>query len=235
MNFLYKINNNTNINNTNISNTNIVISRYTNIVISRYTNKNVDFVYKINNNTNINIMIYDKENSSNLFNIPINKGHEASVYLKYIVDYYDNLTDFTFFIHDTEYSWHHSGSIVDKYKEAVISNEKYYNINDKCLWGNDKYFNKKTFNTLLEWYDEYIEEYIPISKVPNNNFFIYGYLGSAQFLVHKDLIRNLPNQFYINLYNWIITTNISSFWTSRYLEWTWHVFWVIYPKYIILS
>jgi hypothetical protein len=56
----------------------------TNIVVSRF-NKNVDFVYKINNN--INVMIYDKENPSNLFNIPINKGQEASVYLKYIIDY----------------------------------------------------------------------------------------------------------------------------------------------------
>ena len=64
----------------------------TNIVVSRY-NKNVDFVYKINNNKNINIMIYDKENDNNLLNIPFNKGNEASVYLKYIIDNYDNLTD----------------------------------------------------------------------------------------------------------------------------------------------
>ena len=41
---------------------------------------------------------------------PVNKGNEASVYLKYIIDFYDNLPEFTFFIHDEEYSWHHSGS-----------------------------------------------------------------------------------------------------------------------------
>ena len=70
-----------------------------NIVVSRYK-KNVDFVYKINNNNNINVMIYDKENLNNPLNIPVNKGNEASVYLKYIIDYYDKLTDFTFFIHD---------------------------------------------------------------------------------------------------------------------------------------
>jgi hypothetical protein len=59
----------------------------TNIVVSRY-NKNVDFVYKINNGNNINVLIYDKENSNNPLNIPVNKGNEASVYLKYIIDYY---------------------------------------------------------------------------------------------------------------------------------------------------
>jgi hypothetical protein len=71
----------------------------TNIVVSRY-NKNTDFVYKLKNDNDINIMIYDKENPNNLLNIPVNKGQEASVYLKYIIDYYDDLPTFTFFMHD---------------------------------------------------------------------------------------------------------------------------------------
>jgi len=206
-------------------------NKNTNIVISRY-NKNVDFVYKINNNKDINIMIYDKENPTNLLNIPVNKGNEASVYLKYIIDYYDELSDFTFFMHDDEYAWHHTGSIIDKYNEAVMSNKMYYNINDKCYWDQRNLIHNNTYQELLKWYSKYIEDYIPISKVPNNTDFIYGYRGSAQFLVHKDLIRNLPKEFYIKLYNWIITTELSSFWSGRYLEWTWHIFWDIYPNYI---
>ena len=58
-------------------------SNKTNIVVSRYK-KNVDFVYRINNNQNINVLIYDKENPDNPLNVPVNKGNEASVYLKYI-------------------------------------------------------------------------------------------------------------------------------------------------------
>ena len=202
-----------------------------NIDVSRY-NKNVDFVYKINNNKNINVMIYDKENVNNPLNIPVNKGNEASVYLKYIIDYYDKLTDFTFFIHDEEYSWHHSGSIIDKFNEALTSNKMYYNINDNCHWNRTNLIDKDTYNGLLEWYNKYIEDYIPISKVPNNSDFIYGYLGSAQFLVHKDLIRNLPKEFYIKIYEWIITTDLPNALSGRYLEWTWHIFWHIYPNYI---
>jgi hypothetical protein len=205
----------------------------TNIVVSRYK-KNVDFVYKINNNQNINVMIYDKENPDNPLNIPVNKGLEASVYLKYIVDYYDNLSDYTFFIHDEEYAWHHSGSIVDKYKEAVLSNKKYYNINDRLIWNQKDMIKKcegdQTYNHFMSWYDKYIEEYIHISKIPNNNDFIYGYRGAAQFLVHKDLIRKLPKQFYENIYHWIITTDLPNYISGRFLEWTWHVFWEIYPN-----
>ena len=98
------------------------MNNYTNIVVSRY-NRNVDFVYRINDNKNINILIYDKENPTNPYNVPVNRGQEASVYLKYITDYYDQLPDYTFFIHDEEYAWHHSGSIIDKYQEAIKSNK----------------------------------------------------------------------------------------------------------------
>jgi hypothetical protein len=202
-----------------------------NVVVSRY-NKNVDFAYKINNNKNINVMIYDKENLNNPLNIPVNKGNEASVYLKYIIDYYDKLTDFTFFIHDEEYAWHHSGSIIDKFNEALMSNKLYYNINDKCHWGKKNLIDKNSYNDLLKWYNKYVEDYIPISKVPNNTDFIYDYFGSAQFLVHKDLIRNLPKEFYVKIYEWIITTDLPNYVSGRYLEWTWHIFWHIYPTYI---
>jgi hypothetical protein len=203
----------------------------TNIVVSRY-NKNVDFVYKINNNKNVNVMIYDKENPNNPYNIPVNKGNEASVYLKYIIDYYDNLSDYTFFIHDDEYAWHHTGSIIDKYNEAVKSNKKFYNINDKCHYNKRNSISKDKYTLLLKWYNNYIEEYIPINKVPNYNDFIYNYYGSAQFLVHKDLIKNLPKEFYIKIYEWIITTDMPNWLSGRFLEWTWHIFWDIYPNYI---
>jgi hypothetical protein len=117
-----------------------------------------------------------------------------------------------------------------------MSNKMYYNINDKCHWNRANLIKnshgEQLFNSFMSWYSEYIEDYIPILKVPNNNDFIYGYCGSAQFLVHKDLIRNLPKEFYIKLYNWIITTELPNYFSSRYLEWTWHIFWVIYPNYI---
>ena len=79
---------------------------------------------------------------------------------------------------------------------------------------------------------DFIEEYIPFKSLPNENW-TQGYRGSAQFLVHRSLIRNLPKKFYENLYRWIINTNLSSALTGRYLEWTWHLFWYIYPKFIL--
>lgn len=55
------------------------------------------------------------------------------------------------------------------------------------------------------------------------------YRNSAQFLVHKSLITNLPLEFYDKLYNWIITTDLENAESGRFLEWTWHILWLIYP------
>ena len=200
-----------------------------NCVISRY-NKNVDWIYDFNSDNINNIFIYDKETPENLHNISANKGNEATVYLKYIIDNYENLSDFTFFVHDEEYSWHHSGSIIDKYNEAVkeiMGGKLYYNINDRCILGS--IVTNEWYDEILGWYNKYIEKYIPMNSLPNKDWTL-GYRGSAQFLVHKSLILNLPKQFYEDLYNWLITTDLTNYKTSRFMEWTWHIFWVIYPN-----
>ena len=191
-----------------------------NIVISRWKN-NTDWSEKFKDIANVKILIYDKENPKNIYNIPVNKGNEASVYLKYIIDHYDTLPDFTFFIHDEEKSWHHKGSLIDRFKEALDSKKKYYNVNNFILGSILKKFN---FKDIKKWYDKYIEKYIPMNDLPQKDW-TQNYKGSAQFLVHKSLIQKFPIKFYKDLYNWIITTKISTYQTSRWLEWTWHLFW----------
>lgn len=202
-----------------------------NIVVSRYkrdtswTEKFKQFV------PDANIMVYDKETPENPYNVPVNKGNEASVYLKYIVDYYDSLPDLTFFCHDEEFAWHHSGSIINHFEIALLSGRKYYNVNDKIILG-DIRGNDYGYKSILDWYHDFIEEYIPINSLPNPDW-TSGYRGSAQFLVHKDIIRCLPKKFYENLYTWITRTTITSAQSGRFLEWTWHLFWYIYPTLIL--
>jgi hypothetical protein len=195
-----------------------------NCVVSRYK-KNTDWVYKLKNIEKY--YIYDKENPDSELNIHVNKGNEASVYLKYIIDNYENLADFTFFIHDEEYAWHHPGSIINLFDEAVMSNKLYYNINHRCILGS--IVTNPWYNDILIWYNTYIEKYIPINNLPQKDW-TQGYRGSSQFLVHKSLITNLPLEFYANLYNWIITTDMTNNKSGRFLEWTWHIFWEIYPN-----
>jgi hypothetical protein len=199
---------------------NIVISRY-----NRDTSWSAKFVKVC---PDANIMIYDKEKPENPFNVPRNKGNEASTYLKYIVDHYDVLPEYTFFCHDEEFAWHHSGSIISHFEIACLSKKKYYNVNDKIILGNIEN-NDYGYPTVLKWYMKYIDKHIPYCDLPNKNW-TQGFRGSAQFLVHRDTIRCLPKDFYEYLYEWILNTNLSSAESGRYMEWCWHLFWYIYPE-----
>jgi len=193
-----------------------------NIVVSRYK-RDTSWLNRIQGD--VELFVYDKECPENRLNIPINKGNEASVYLKYIADNYDNLTDYTFFIHDEEYSWHHSGSITDKFKEAI--GKPYYNINDKCLWDMTymvRRYHPDWLDEFLGWYKEYVEDYVSFPITANTDW-TYNYRGSAQFMVHRDRIHLLPKIFYRRLYDWILTTNIGSIKSGRFLEWIWHIIW----------
>jgi len=202
---------------------NFRINNSIDIVVSRY-NRNTDWLSKLKK-YNTNIIVYDKENPSNIYNVPINRGNEASVYLKYIIDHYNILPDYTFFIHDEEYSWHHHGSIEERFLEAINSKQDFYNINHFNLMPYSHISEKKE---LMEWYNKYIEPYIPLNKLPNRDW-LTGYKGCAQFLVHKKLIQHLPLKFYIDIYNWILQFENRSL-SGYFLEWTWHLFWVISPK-----
>lgn len=53
--------------------------------------------------------------------VPKNKGHEAMVYLTYIIDFYDALPDITIFMHAHRYS-HHNNAILDHDATAMMPN-----------------------------------------------------------------------------------------------------------------
>jgi len=173
---------------------------------------------------NVRILIYDKadECPENPYNVPENKGNEASVFLKYIIDHYDQgFPDFVFFIHDEEYSWHHPGSLYDRFKEAIVLNRRFHNVNDFVM---HSLFNNIYIMEIMKWYNKYVEPYIPLDSLPEIDFTI-GHKGAAQFMVNKEAILNLPKCFYEGLYDWVMNSGESSFVTGRFLEWTWHIFW----------
>lgn len=192
----------------------IVPKIHTYVVVCKYK-KNVDFAYRINNGKGIYVIVYDKENPKD---IPLNKGNEASVYLKYICDFYDCLPKYTYFIHDEEYAWHHSGSVVDKYRESILSGKEYYNINDKCCW------EKELEGDVLEYYKLWSKEVLGMEYDGKG---MVGQRGSAQFLVSRERIRLHSRELYIRLYMWIMNTKESNYWSGRMLEYTWHRLWSV--------
>lgn len=170
------------------------------------------------------VMVYDKENPANPYNVPVNKGNEASVYLQYCRDHYETLPEWTFFMHDEEFAWHHSGSIVDRFREACRSGKKVYNVNDKAFYDKPNMIAAPHYALLLQWYARYVEMYVPLPRHKKDDM-IFLERGAAQYLVHRDCIRARPREMYAELLAWILTTKLPTYFSGRFLEWTWHLLW----------
>lgn len=155
------------------------------------------------------------------------RGGICSAYLKHIVDNYDNLADFTFFLKDEEWSWTHTGPIQSRFLEAIASRRRYFNINDAREL--PSVYNSPHVRHIEQWYTDHIDKWIPFARIPNPDW-ATGYRGGNQFLVHKTLIQELPKEFYENMYRWVMSGTLPADLTDEMLETTWHLFFVIWPR-----
>tara|TARA_B100001094_G_scaffold280655_1_gene291600 strand:- start:3107 stop:3760 length:654 start_codon:yes stop_codon:yes gene_type:complete len=152
-----------------------------------------------------------------------NKGNEAASYLKFIIDNYEHFPARNIiFIHAHEFSWHHDGShltLLNNKSWLKEYNGTFLNINNFLLTGECSEIDQMT-----PWWNENMKPWF-------GTFSTYGKLpwsdgklkGAAQFVINEKYIRRNPKSFYVNMYNWIISTDVETYWTGRYLEWTWHI------------
>jgi hypothetical protein len=204
-----------------------LVKRRVQVVISRYS-ENVDW----KNRLMYDSVVYEKNKPGYKYNIPVNKGNEASVYFKYIVDHYHSLPEYVIFVHGHESDWHHKASIVDTIHSLSFQNG-YANINDTDqtfeLCKTSKGFNVKNFikseqvdeqdvydHGMDEWWREAMEEYF--GKFDGK---VVSDTCCAQFVVSRDAILRHPLSFYEKQYNWLVTTDIENAYSGRFYEWTW--------------
>ena len=147
-----------------------------------------------------------------------NIGNEGSVYLQYIINNYYNLCDYTFFIHAHRTHWHHKSNIDDKIN-SIEFKHRYYNINE---------VQKESLYSVFKSGDGYTDDYL----VCLQEFMEYMGLSfdyknmecriSAQFYVSKENIHRNPLEFYIKMYNWVMTTKYKVR-CGYVMEHIWHV------------
>jgi hypothetical protein len=144
---------------------------------------------------------YTKEDPTSMYNVERNAGMEASAYLKYCMDFYDCLPEYTVFLHDEEFSWHHEGSILDRITEALGWQGAFRNLNTHLLpyfYGKYNHSFKTTYDGLLKDSCGPLEQY---------GEFIGNKLGSAQMIVHKNAILKRPYALYARIYCWLLSYN----------------------------
>lgn len=188
------------------------------IVTSHY---NEDLNWLINQNE-YDYKIYTKNknfinnyNQDKIFDC-INKGNEASSYLKFIIDNYDNLPDFTAFIHGHYEAHHQTDNILNLIKGCKFLGYESLNRKDWVNKLND-FTNiepcKIAWNYVKQNFINLKIKLPPPSKIES--------IACAQFIVSKENILLNSLEDYNNIFNWLITTELESFWSGRILEYIW--------------
>lgn len=160
------------------------------IVCSKY-NKNTDFLKEIP----IQSEVIDKTR------VP-NKANEATTYLHYIIERYDDLPENVIFIHDENESWHHEGKITDNIHRWIDEYErggrKYYSLNHLDFDYTDTM--KRDNPAFQSFWNETMKPAVGDLETAKCD----GSKCCAQFIVSREKIREKPKSFYQNMYDWLI-------------------------------
>lgn len=168
-----------------------------------------------------NVKIYTKGEPDAPTSVPVNKGNEASAFLKYIIDNYNALPEHCAFLHGEEHSVHHEGSLIDILEKHRGHRCMYKNINNYKLG--------PFFIPMLPWCEEFLSP--ELGPIENYGDWTNGHDGCAQFIVHRCAIRLRTRNFYLKIYDWLLSTPLQNYLNARYLEWTWHLIFGQVPRF----
>lgn len=126
-----------------------------------------------------------------------NVGNEATSYLKFIIDRYDTLPDFTAFLHGHEESHHQYAGrpILDLIRDANTDKYNYIPLNN--MW---RFIESK--NNLVTPFRKFLVRTELLYRLP---MFYVTCIG-AQFIVSKECIQANPKAFYEKLFSYVEST-----------------------------
>jgi len=170
---------------------------------------------------------------------PINKGHEAMVYLTYLIDFYDKLPDISVFLHSHSGTWHNnnllnlSSSAMVRYMNTQrVLRDGYVNL--RCHWepGCPDWLHPGVKELDVNKQEEVLllaawKELFPWEPVPDT----LAQPCCSQFAVSAQAIRKNPRQRYVDIRDWLIKTDIDDHDSGRIFEYCWQVLFNGSPSY----
>lgn len=164
---------------------------------------------------------------------PQNKGNEVMVYLTYIIDHYEELSDISIFMHHHRWAWHNNDLL---HNDAVttlnhllpqrIIREGYVNL--RCQWdpGCPTWLNPSSTQISEDKLEEpYVKEIwgalFPSDPLPSN----LAQTCCSQFALSRDRIHAIPQAEYERIRTWVLTTSMPDHLSGRVFEYLWqHLF-----------
>ncbi|EME39348.1 hypothetical protein DOTSEDRAFT_139117, partial [Dothistroma septosporum NZE10] len=148
--------------------------------------------------------------------IPKNKGHEAMVYLSYIIDNYDKLPWMTAFVHGHYSSWHQPSPIpilINRLNRTTLAREGYINFHcswypscpaeirpidhDAVVWGPGINRTQTEMAIAGNWRQLFPGESLPPTIASQ---------CCGQFAVTRRAIRRRPKEDYLRMREWLLNT-----------------------------
>jgi hypothetical protein len=168
-------------------------------------------------NSKYPVVIYSKTITSSANHIGINKTQECPAYLKFIVENYESLPEYSIFVHGHRNSEHQDDYIDNKINGLVF---------DRDIIG----LNRPDFYNILS--DDVVEYRVEWGWVKDNWLSVFGkyiptpeklgFPACAQFAVNRKCIRRLPIQFWESLLKWSLDNSLENHISSRIMEYSWY-------------
>lgn len=161
---------------------------------------------------------YKGEGVDESLRAPINKGNEASAYIRYIINYYHELPPYMAFIHGHEQAWHqlYPGSLLDAISCAKRKDYGFISLGLHHMYY-DVYPGNGTQEHIARIWPMFFEPYIGIPTPERIDHFDAG----AQFIVSRERVKAIPLMVWVH---WLFLLYDNSLLrTPTVFEWTWHI------------
>ena len=179
------------------------------IIVSNRYNEDIDWIKK----TGLPYVICQKDGKNTNMCDTINKGYEVSGYLAYIINNYDNLYQFTAFIHGHEHAWHQKYDLVNLF-QTIKLDKPFISINGKFI---DDRKNENLRNRIRPFWNEHVK---PFLKIDLPNRILHD--CCAQFIVSRKIITSIPIKAYKYWLDLILNSKDDKT-MARDFEYVWHV------------
>lgn len=168
-----------------------------------------------------------------------NKGREAMVYLKYIIEHYDKLSDVSVFFHSSRMAWHNNvlmnkdGAImVNNLQRKHVVDVGYFNMRCELYPGCPKWIKFNPTREENNWFPERTADLFSLklwNQIFPNRTHDPVFLAQpccSQFALSRDRIRSVPLHQYEILRDWLFETDISDGYAGRIMEYVWQYLWL---------
>lgn len=178
--------------------------------------------------------IYEVDNPDAKLTVPKNKGHEAMVYLTYLIDHYDqDLPDVIIFVHAHRGAWHNNFILdldtpktIQRLRDDRVIRQGYMNLRchhdpgcpdwihlDRAAVDYDMVIKPEEKAFSLELFTELFPGHRPPP--------VLSQPCCAQFAVSSERVRDNPKAMYEHLRSWLMNTPLEDTDSGRIFEYTW--------------